>query len=121
MPFPCFDLLTFHAHRLHDKEGVAFRLLVQPICCNRIEGMSGKLSGQGGSLGSRESLQGELDELSFVTQRGQPGVQGMRVGQFFSTQSTHDEQASSRIEAQQVVQPCEGLLVTPLQIVQEQQ
>ncbi len=45
----------------------------------------------------------------------------MRVGQFFGTERAHDEQAGGGIEAQEVVQPCERLVVTPLQIVQEQQ
>src|SRR5258706_8415525 len=45
----------------------------------------------------------------------------MLVRQLLGAQRAHDEQASLRIEAQQIVYPCQGLPVAPLQVVEQQQ
>src|SRR5437763_1781694 len=45
----------------------------------------------------------------------------MLVRQFLGAQRPHDEQASVWNKAQQIVHPCQGLSVAPLQVVEQKQ
>ncbi len=109
------------AHGFYHEQGVAFGFPEQTARHGRVEGTPCQVSGQVGCLGSIQRSERNLSHQSIAAQAYQQRLQGMLVRDFFCAYGSNEQQPRVFIETQQIVQPLDGLAVTPLDIIQQQQ
>ena len=76
---------------------------------------------QGGRLGRRERPESNLRHQALSLQGSQERHQGMSGQQLLRTHRSDEEQACRQLKTQQVMQPLQSLVVTPLQIIEQEQ
>jgi hypothetical protein len=108
------------ADALDDEQRVPFGFAVKAGCRIRTELASGHLRGEGRGLVGVQGAKGELCELAVPTQVVRERREGMvRTHLLRSCRADH-EQPRIHVEVKEIVQPVYGILVAPLQIVDEQ-
>ena len=108
-------------HRLHDEEGIALGLPVEPGGRVRVEDPVPDLGGQLRRLRRVQRLEGDLGELRCAPQVPEERRERVRGVELLRTRGPEDEQARLGIEPGQEMEPLEGLAVAPLQVVDEEQ
>jgi hypothetical protein len=108
-------------HRLHDEQGIALGLAVEPGGRVHVEGPVCDLGGQLGRLRRVEGLEGDLGELRRAPQV--PQERGERVSgvELLRARGPEHEQARLAIEPGEEVEPLGRLTVAPLQVVEDEQ
>jgi hypothetical protein len=108
-------------HRLHDEEGIALGLPVEPGGRVRVEDPVSDLGGQLRRLRRVQRLEDDLGELRSAPQLLEEGRERVRGVELLRARGPEDEQARFGVEPEEEAKPLEGLAVAPLQVVDQEQ
>ena len=108
-------------HHLNHEQRVAFCLAIERVAHGWIKLASRDVFCQGCRLKSSERPKRDFCHQAISLQCSQERYQGMPRKCLLRAHRPDKEQACTRLKTQQVMQPFEGLVVAPLQVIEQEQ